>query len=560
MHPSRVKSQSRYETIPASKDRPSLLLHADLAPSLEDCAVVAAYFASSHPRMFLDSFVLYLLDHTAFMTTFFTQPAPLRLVVCALASLNADPPMPPMVPVLYYARAKRAALSITDTPSLKTTQALFLIAAFALAHGQQALSVAVLKPALKMALQLQLEKERPDLPAWEQGERKRLLFRLHFHTLQSQSLSHHFAGFKLSLSRVCMPNVGAKEGSLTIRDYLCDIWSILAQFKTLHSTPPKIASDLFESPQQIKLSCELVRLLDQIPREYYLDPTPSTATVTDASLFSDFIVQMLVLDAADSAAMLLLSMNRNAAICVAQRSILFSTAFKHSRSKRSTLDAVQISYKSALCVSSLTQFILYLERGRFHTPVAEVLWVQESVLVPAMFEAAIVLWFLACRTRKEWWIHSGGDTAAKEGLQLDLACVRFALEGFLSFFQHIHYHFGRTMPATATDADGPPQMKQTLMNPFIRAVSGMLQELQQLQVNPNTPTDDASLFVQWGLEECVLSMRGVAISEEEDCVEIAAAEEPLAFCGLLGFHVCGDHWKGPSEGAWKQFWGLFLAY
>ncbi|KAI8830174.1 hypothetical protein BJ741DRAFT_361601 [Chytriomyces cf. hyalinus JEL632] len=527
--------------------------------------------------MFRDSFVLYLLDHAAFMTTFFTQPAPLRLVVCALASLNADPPMPPMVPVLYYSRAKRAALSITDTPSLKTAQALFLIAAFALgttlfysipqnssecsltlfafqkAHGQQALSVSVLKPALKMALQLQLEKERPDLPAWDQGERKRLLFRLHFHTLQSQSLSHHFAGFKLSLRRVCMPNKGSTEGSLTIRDYLCDIWSILAQFKTLHSTPPKTQLDLFESPQQIKLSRDLVRLLDQIPREYYLDPTPSTATVTDASQFSDFIVQMLVLDAADSAAMLLLSMNRNAAICVAQRSILFSTAFKHSHSKRSTLEAVQNSCKSALRISSMTQFILYLERGRFHTPVAEVLWVQESVLVPAMFEAAIVLWFLACRTRKEWWIHSTGS-AKEEVLQLDFACIRFALEGFLSFFQHIHFHFGRTMPASTE-----PQVKQTLMNPYIRAVSGMLQELHQLQVNPNTPTDDASLFVQWGLEECVLSMRGVAISEEEDHVEIEAAEEPLAFCGLLGFHVCGDHWKGPNEGAWKQFWGLFLA-
>ncbi|KAJ3233603.1 hypothetical protein HDU81_002101 [Chytriomyces hyalinus] len=476
--------------------------------------------------------------------------------------------MPPMVPVLYYARAKRAALSITDTPSLKTTQALFLIAAFALgtilflpkpfrinltlsnfkAHGQQALSVAVLKPALKMALQLQLEKERPDLPVWEQGERKRLLFRLHFHTLQSQSLSYHFSGFKLSLSRVCMPNNGATEGSLTIRDYLCDIWSILAQFKTFHSTPPKSQSELFESCQQIKLSSDLLRLLDQIPRSYYLDPPPSTSTVTDASQFSDFIVQMLVLDSADSAAMLLLSMNRNAALCVAHRSILFSTAFKHSHSKRETLDAVQISYKSALCISSMTQFILYLERGRFHTPVAEVLWVQESMLVPAMFEAAIVLWFLACRTRKEWWIHSEG------ALHLDLPCIRFALEGFWSFFQHIYFHFGKSMPSG--------RMNQTLMNPYIRAVSGMLQELQQLEMNPNTPSDDASLFVQWGLEECVLSMRGVAISEEEDCGEIAvvgAAEEPLAFCGLLGFHVCGDHWKGASEGAWKKFWGLFLA-
>ncbi|KAI8608836.1 hypothetical protein BC830DRAFT_911665 [Chytriomyces sp. MP71] len=155
------------------------LIDADLAPTFDDYILVRRYLFSSHP---VDFGTVSDLDPEAFLSRFFLEPPPLRLVLGCYAANLFRSELPPHVPFLYVKRAHKAVLRFMDKPSLRMCQALLLFLYILQASGQIAFANLVFEKCVQLMLYLKFDYDPetvyPDYPDYVKEEMRALYWRV----------------------------------------------------------------------------------------------------------------------------------------------------------------------------------------------------------------------------------------------------------------------------------------------------------------------------------------------------------------------------------------------
>ncbi|ORY49354.1 hypothetical protein BCR33DRAFT_580841 [Rhizoclosmatium globosum] len=90
----------------------------DLIGTFADYILLQRFYSeASESQMILMS-----IDIFGFLKNFFREPAPLRLVLGAIAARFVKPPVPEEVSFSYYRRARKAVMRVADEPSLRTVK------------------------------------------------------------------------------------------------------------------------------------------------------------------------------------------------------------------------------------------------------------------------------------------------------------------------------------------------------------------------------------------------------------------------------------------------------
>ncbi|ORY39131.1 hypothetical protein BCR33DRAFT_418602 [Rhizoclosmatium globosum] len=135
-------------------------------------------------------------------------------------------------------------------------------------------------------------------------------------------------------------------------------------------------------------------------------------------------------------------------------------------------------------------------------------------------ESILVIWFISCRMKREWWAYLSIPL-------FDTVTLQSSLERALDIIKKQEVLEGSMTGLT---------------NVFTNCVQAMLMELAN---GPLLQRED-------GIQELEIGMRVMALEGAmEDLVE------PWAFLGLLGMELPGGiRWKGRSEESWRLFWKL----
>ncbi|KAI8620397.1 hypothetical protein BC830DRAFT_1164586 [Chytriomyces sp. MP71] len=511
------------------------ILVADEAPTIADFALLLAFFSDSDPKLTSDSPAHYLIDKDRFLASFFSsQPAPLRLVLCALAAYSSD--MPSHVTLGYYNRAKRSMVAVRDTPAIKTVQTLFLLANFAFSMGQPYISKPLFSTALRMCLEMKLyldpDEISPSLEEWEKEEHRRLFARVLYHVKYAQAVTDYLEGFQFSSVTVRQPAWYCGT-SFDMRAHVSELWDLIAFCKRVHDQPPLTWLELLAPWRNADMNLRLMEAHAKIPPLAILMPKLESPPNYEVETF---VSQIMMVSPGDTTGMILLSLNYHASICVLFRPIAYLTGFLDPSSPHLTLDHITIlraalheAFHAALRIAALNQFLL--DTQRHHRPhfLSRLFWMLQSVLAPALFESAVVLWFAACRVRSAWWM----DPCAAP-----LFHARAHLGPLLESFRGMYMKFG----SDAAAVDAATKKRPNVMLPLVDAVEAMLRDVQG----------------DTRLEEIVQGMRVVALSEADGEVTEIVGEvvAPWIFLPLLGVPIAGGFrfLGGLNESLWREFW------
>ncbi|ORY49465.1 hypothetical protein BCR33DRAFT_583324 [Rhizoclosmatium globosum] len=161
------------------------------------------HYAGLLPRMEfmtadLRATVLNLCDGQQILSCFFQQPAPIRLILCAIAANYSYPPLPQHIILSYYQRARKAVLRYGHKASVRNIQAHLYIFYFTMWKGQPIIGLPFLQYAFSLSVQLNLHIDPDHIPSLynlsvvEKEERRRLFWQILHTTRWVQSLTPHF--------------------------------------------------------------------------------------------------------------------------------------------------------------------------------------------------------------------------------------------------------------------------------------------------------------------------------------------------------------------------------
>ncbi|KAJ3257495.1 hypothetical protein HDU77_002700 [Chytriomyces hyalinus] len=554
----------------------------DMVATYSDYMLCHGFFAAGDLLHASDSPAYYLIDREKFLSSFFTQPPALRLVICTLAAFTTDLPLPKHLYVSYYLRAKKALLRCIHKPALQTLQALYLTTTFILVNGQPTIGEKLFTESVKMAIALNLgvdpshnplltQKFGPVLSASQQEEYRRVFWRIYYNLKYEKCVSDVFRPLVLQRIDVRLPSGGVR-GQTPLMEHQCALWDLIYLLRTSYDEPPKSALEILESQATTVLTSRLIEELGKIPSTYILTPELSRCDHADDIMGQNeaFVGQMVAVSPTDTTGMLLLSVNYNASICMLLRPKICLTVFLNpEESSAFTSDHVFL-LQSALdeCsaaaqrIAELNDFILYLtetdsyrnfgnstERAASATPnaahileksrvVSRSFWMQQIIQSHAIFEAAVCLWVISCRTRPAWFHKCTQLTP--------LPKVQGYLERISRYFKILSQRFGKEDSTT----------KPNMMTPFIDCLDAMLYELSLVETRGSNMEGDSpvSPFGWSGVDRIVLDMKAMGISDLEEVMP-GSSECPLAYLGLLGLEVNEVfQWKGENEDAWRKFW------
>ncbi|KAI8610132.1 hypothetical protein BC830DRAFT_1221832 [Chytriomyces sp. MP71] len=543
----------------------------DLAATYTDYLLVNSFFLAADVWHTSDSAALYLIDRERFMASFFSQPPALRLVLCTLAAYTTkDEALPKHLYVTYYARAKKALARVIHTPSLKTLQAIYLTAHFVTVHGQSALAETLCMTAISMANALNLGTDPSHNPAVtsksEQEEYRRCYWRIYCNWKCDRGINDNYRHTVLQRNDVQLPTGGVR-GESPLMTHICDVWDLIYQMRVAYDEPPAFWSDLLVSSQLATLNANLIETHSRIPSIYILVPDISITEDCEERVFAQydaFTQQMLLISPEDTTAMLQLTLNLEASLCILMRPKLYLTTFltPETCSPQNAFlitTAVTQTNAAATRIAELARFMLYLidkqtsltpqdqpssfldpDSRRRPTILSRSFWLQQMVLSYAFFESAVCLWVLACRTRPGW------NGLFEEDEVVSRVRAKVYLLEILRHFEVLSAHFGK---------EGVVGRKPNMVTPLILSIEAMVRELEELIESGESHVVSFSADGNSArMERIVLEMKAMGISDVEEVVS-GATECPLAYLGLLGLEVNGVlRWKGEREDKWRTWW------
>ncbi|KAI8620398.1 hypothetical protein BC830DRAFT_543342 [Chytriomyces sp. MP71] len=499
----------------------------DQLSTYADFSLVCALLYSGNGYFSSTDFLVHrIVDRDSFLADFFAQPAPLRHALCALAAYTAEPPLPIAIATSYFTRAKKA-LFRCDRPNVRVLEAVVLITTFTLGIGQPSIGKPFYAHALRIMLQLNLHIDPDELPGSsqmsdnEKAELRMLFWRIYYHLTYAFCITDYTASFDLRYSTVKRPP--ANPQSLLME---CNfvIWhSILYIKKHLRVTPESV-EELFSA----EADATVLASLDSIPLSLLL--IPDLQQVINSELrFNQYELLLKQINSSlpsNPIGIFQLSVNYHAILCLLLRPRLFLTGFISPNSPILTpinhaliQSALAESVTAARRIVELCQLSLYSRDVR-RLPVWNLAWMRQVALAPALFEAAVVLYFATCRTRREWRPLS--PVTARECLTL------------------IERTFQNLSAQLCLNARSE---RDNMMTPLLECVAQMLREMDSRDPSP----------AEADLERIMLEMKVVSLDAED--VVAAGTDEPWVYLSLLGIDVNERvRWNGPLEDGWREFW------
>ncbi|KAJ3079515.1 hypothetical protein HDU99_010695, partial [Rhizoclosmatium hyalinum] len=151
----------------------------DLMPTMEDFECVFTFVTTDLRVATLNI----SMDVNGFMMTFFTQPASLRVVVCAIAAYFSQT-ISDEATLWFFKRARKAVILAADKPSVASVKAFYWIYVYSQVMKKDHLGLPFLIMAVNLVPLLQLDVDPDELPHLvasseiEKEERRRLTWGL----------------------------------------------------------------------------------------------------------------------------------------------------------------------------------------------------------------------------------------------------------------------------------------------------------------------------------------------------------------------------------------------
>ncbi|KAI8828008.1 hypothetical protein BJ741DRAFT_713936 [Chytriomyces cf. hyalinus JEL632] len=531
------------------------------APSVADWWLCMRFFGGDNASLFC------VVDSAAFLTSFYSQFAGLRFIICAHACLanNARP-----LANEYAKKARKALDRCAHDKTIPMLQTLFLLTVFErwteLWIWNEKSASLTLK--ILVALQLSIDPDELFGDAMPQHlkEERRILFWAIYSNVKffqvSLQTQHFIQRFKLQSNKVKYakkasfwahqfegslrtppgsPDSDSKSNIISPLSLVSEILDAIEKIKLYYKQAPNSAQELIFSAFFVHSMQSLQRIQSLV--------APSSALLTSADTISFDIITKFNQTSFKTSLLdtILLSVYYHSAICLHSRSRLYLTSHltpTHSLLRRNAsftailTSILQSSFSSARCVSKLCNW-LHHGHGKYIDPttfkqrdlniqVAREFWLMSF----AFLEAAMVLWFLTCRTQSWWWKQADIVMTVEERKKMRSEVLDIAA-------------WIRKIPTQQVG-------KLSLL------VEEMAAEMQQVEERMSSGFEvKLALFGREETDETVGVMAsGFRIFKIDDVpIERPALDEPWGFSGLLGEAVGGRlKWNSPSEDAWSQLW------
>ncbi|KAJ3286887.1 Bromodomain-containing protein 1 [Rhizoclosmatium sp. JEL0117] len=542
----------------------------DLMPTMADYSLVYTYLlAGDGPQL------LAVVDGVRFLQNFFhTHPA-LRLAICARAAWTQRSTVPEHLWMMYFERAKKALSRYEAAPTVQMVQALIALAAFTpFAFNDMFIALPFLQKALVMMLRLRIDVD-PDECHWlnlseEAKEERRIVYWvIYFIFKRKCSLGLRMSSKQIAGAQIVvhnpMPkihgsmkfarqlpthkldpstylNYGAYDPNRPVAtvSYLCSLLDIAYDSTVHHRIVPTSASDILMSPVTKLLLTRLKGAELKIPGYLLLSSTNDTLANFLQSNGTVMFHGVSVLD------ILMTTMLYNSIMSILLRPTLYLTAFLDIASPTLVEDSgktilvlltiLETCVRSARTVTALNSWVLTSGDAKLKST----FFLENHFTYFALFESAVVLWFVTCRTQAFWWKQEGGtDNTLRMSLE-DRKRIRSEVLDLL-----------KTLKGLAENERGRVGAGSKLMSGHIRpichCIQGMLDEMEKVedQLGRGYVIND-----ERQLDEIVIGLQVLEINGE-----VAKVEEPWVFLGLLGMQVNGCYrWNATNEEEWKSFW------
>ncbi|KAI9339943.1 hypothetical protein BDR26DRAFT_918898 [Obelidium mucronatum] len=521
----------------------------DLQPTFEDWLLVYAHFTKNHTV----SPIFFSNDRSRFLDSFFQQPAPIRLIQCAIAAFHRlydhD------TALSYYSRARKAVLlAASEPPSFETCQALYFTNLLAHWKGQPDIGKPFLAVGLEMAATLQLDVD-PDESPWlyhlnlserQKEERRRLYWSFYWYLSFEQATSSEWQGYSFRHQSSVKPPTQPINDPLPVftvvqpYECVCELYNLIGEIKRHHSSIPKSIKELLEDNAAAsfeKLHSRLISIHSRAPAAYILisESAESISTADHAR----FVKQLRQMTSGEISYAIGLNLDALASISILHRPRLFLTMLKSYTPLYLSLQHQQVIVDSIKqCLESAYRIVNFLDFLLTFSSVEN----QENIdggdqslardcqpfslnVYPA-FEAMLVFWFIACKMKSMWKVLV--DAA------LPLTLIQ-QLQRVVEFVER------ETIQANVSKANAGT------FTPISEGMKSMLLELSQDTQEKTVNVDVLELALR------VVSLDGVGNEDGSGDV----LKEPHCYLGLLGLEVAGGiRWKGRCEESWRLFWKL----
>ncbi|KAJ3243050.1 hypothetical protein HDU78_000880 [Chytriomyces hyalinus] len=433
--------------------------HQDRMPTYGEYEMLVAVVCG-HPLLFRNSFLMF--DPFLLMESYFGEPPALRYAfICVCAQVLQ---LPKIICLDYYNRARKAIFKDLK-PAVKSVQALYYVAVFALLYGQVAMAFPAMERAVHMAMLLQLDHDPDDIESLrdtmteKEKEDWRRTFWVFNYGLKTMRLDvgpdvHVFTPQGVKPCRDFGYALGGPldENSIGSQFYFCGLVDVMQEILDFVRTPPPTLMDFF-GHSRIKIAyfeAKLAAFHAQVPARLVINPPTLTWTCLNHTERGGMIVLFMYYRAA------LCSLHRSTMYLSATSAFKTPTASKHSRHIRSS---IHTSLKNAVEIWSVCSQIIALtsldrtaaeihmpspstvaqpqlkqkvpinkEKSSFAFPVpsitpvfpagapgtasasamvvtqlSAVFWQESFGLCMGLYEAAVVFWFVLCLMGKAWW-------------------------------------------------------------------------------------------------------------------------------------------------------------
>ncbi|KAI8611342.1 hypothetical protein BC830DRAFT_662893 [Chytriomyces sp. MP71] len=523
----------------------------DVFASIEDYFCVQAFLSNiSQPTMFL-------LDPQEFLDSFFTEPADLRLTMCAVSAALQTPRLPRTVCDNYYKRAMTAFSRSLDNPTLKTLQALMLMNTYVTMNGQPHLARNNFFTAVTFVEKLSLDVDPDDLelrtgvpiPPKEKYERRYWYHVMKYYlkiikAVHSRNVLLDFrkgGPFVEFISHSVKLPVHPDSGVINDIYYAANIQELVSKAAALHKSMPMSIVDIIDSQPAALLRANLTALQLETPRGLIIH-TPA-----------DLYVATTTYTPCNLVASLLASLHFHTVPCLLHRAKLYLTAFlpidsahlQRTGARETTLRALCDSVQSARMIAALNSWMaLSAPPG-----LRKVFWRNHIFPCFCLFEAAVVLWFVTCKTREEW-LAAAGDVGGLEWR-------REVRSGVMDV--------GRTLEELEGLLAGGPGGSENMMSPLVQCVLGMVAEMEKVEeavskgegIPPVAVAGVGACSWEAGVNFVALGMKVMSIVEDDRVKPFVS--DPWTFLGLMGVPVGGNLvWKAYYEDEWSFFWELVV--
>ncbi|ORY52452.1 hypothetical protein BCR33DRAFT_318185 [Rhizoclosmatium globosum] len=478
----------------------------------------------------------------------------------------------------YYRRAMKALWKSLNEPCIKSVEAMLLLSGMDLANGRPEDGRFFFETAVRITFEQKLYIDPDDSP-WldhlnlsddEKDERRRIFWMTYYSLKVLQIASAAPIPVQMDTCNVKVVRKCGDQDVIAVC-FLAGILDVIHEIKLHQSMEPTSVPSILSCCTCDSIRPHLNSVRAQIPGNLILS-TPEEVDqfiITSAASSDDFV--SITLDT------LSVSLVYNSALCLLTRPTMYLTAFLALDSPilinnpsfiSKLLVVLTENLTAALTIAQINTHSIHFSPSTdlLHDgSLAKKLWVENAFACFNLFEAAICIWFMTCKTRPFWWNSDAGEQ--KDHVQ---------------------------SPSTPTSLDPKPQnvlcmsladrkrnrslvldilrtLRETsvvfpMISPLSTCVAEMAQEMKQVEeeIAAMCPAQIAATAFQknhWrvfkvkdrGIDSITVGLKVMSLDSE---ARLEEGQEPWAYLGLLGVEVGekGMRFNAHYEEAWRRFW------